>query len=153
MEARRQNEALAVRIDDGATGTTNAPTDITDPTDGIQTPDNKMYRMRAILEVIKGAASGTRTFHVKVHGLRTRRYYQDAQYAGAWDSQFPNDEVAGSGSWQEIFDTEEYSNAADFNMSFLLEDACAYERLETEIVANGGTTPTLTTQIAFIPRG
>lgn len=150
MSARRQNEATAVRIDNAATGTTSAPTEVTDPTDGIQTPENKKFRRHAILEVVKGAASGDRTFRVKVHGFRSTRFTQTAQHDGAWET---NTLEASSGAWFEIFDSETQDGGAnDFNMAFLLEDACAYDRLDTEIVTNGGTTPTLTSAIAFVPR-
>ncbi|GAG06757.1 unnamed protein product [marine sediment metagenome] len=59
-------------------------------------------------------------------------------------------EIASSGAWLEIFDTESLVDATgDFSKSYLLEGAQDFDRLDTEVVAVSGTTPVLTTAIAF----
>lgn len=124
-----------VRVDNAQTGTTTAPSAATD---GIAHPGRR-HRKRVHLEIRKAAASGTRTCQVKVFGYRSRFYV---------DSSGDLTETE-TGAWFEIFDTGALSDSADFNFAYYLAGAEDFERYDTQVVTNGGTTPTLSTYIAF----
>lgn len=142
MEARKDNEALSIRVDNAATATTSAPTSATA---GIAPIRNKNQRERCHLE-IQMSADDAMTIHIKVHGYRSRLHSQST------DGKETLSEVDSSGFWSEIYNTTLQSGATDFNKSFLLRGATDYERLETEIVAISGTNGTVTTSLAFAGR-
>lgn len=140
IEARKENEAFAIVMDSAETDTTSAPTAATE---GKAVHRSKAHRKRCHLVLEKGAASGTRTLQVKVHGYLTRKHTQSAHPSEA------TTEVASSGVWVEVFDTGALSDTADFNVAYLLLGLSDFDRLATEVVTNGGTTPTLTSSFAF----
>jgi len=130
------SEQWAVRVDSAEASTTAAPTT---SSDGIAIPASVDLAKDVHLLCQKGAASSTRTMRVKVHGYVSKLI--DTSLAA----------VASSDAWYEIFDTETQSDAADFNLGYLLSGLRNYSRLATEVVTNGGTTPTLTTAFGFSP--
>jgi hypothetical protein len=132
-------EAASLRRDNAATSTTSAPSGATD---GILVQNPRGPRRKRVhLQIQKGAASGTRTARVKVYGYisKLRTVTEPTTIT----------DIASSGCWYEIFDTDELSEAADFNRSWLLYGATDFSRLETAVLTNAGTTPTLTTAFAF----
>lgn len=131
-------EGQSIRMDNAETGTTSAPTLATD---GILTQTPTARRLRVHLQVQKGAASGTRTARVKVYGYCSKM-------VTLTEPQTYTD-IASTGAWYEIFDTDDLSESADFNRSWLLYGVTDYSRLATVITTNGGTTPTITTAIMF----
>lgn len=137
------SEALAIRLDNAETSTTSAPSAASD---GLLAPDHRRLQLRCHLHLEKAASSGTRTARVKVHGYRTQLHTQDD---GIGTGTGDLTAVASSGAWFEIFDTGELSDAANFNKSYLLQGAQDFERLATQVITNGGTSPTLTTALAF----
>lgn len=128
-------EGRFILNDNAATSTTSAPTAATEG----KSSDFLRGRDKMVFELRKGAASGTRTAQVKVFGYRSKYYTQ---------SGVALTKVA-TGGWSEIFDTGALSSAADFNQSYLLEGVSGFERFDTQIVTNGGTTPTLSTLFGF----
>ena len=147
MAARNPNEAMSFRLDAAVTSATATAPTSTDGSEGIPCPTMKSMRARAHLECVSGAASGTRSYRVKVFGYRSRWFTMDAD-GWAATAGIPA-EIASTGRWFEIFDTETESNAADFNKSYLLDGAADFERLETRVWTIGGSTPTLSTAIGF----
>lgn len=138
---RSANEATAIQFDDAETSTTSAPTLATD---GAPVPQGKGIGDRAHLQIEKGAASGTRTARVKVFGYRSVGFTVDET-----EIRPKRTEVSSSGAWLEIFDTGTLSDAADFDVSFALSGVRDFARVATQVITNGGTTPTLTSYIAF----
>jgi hypothetical protein len=92
-----------------------------------------------VFELRKAAASGTRTAQVKVFGYRPGYYTESG---GALT-------LVETGGWSELFDTGALSSSGDFNNSYRLEGVSAFTRFDTQIVTNGGTTPTLSTLFGF----
>lgn len=137
------SEALTIRTDTADTGTTAVPSG---ETAGFGIPLGWVIAKRFHLKVIKGAASGTRTARVKVFGYTSKLSDYTAATAGATPLSAP---VGSSGAWEELFDTEELSEDADFKRSYLLEGLSDFSRLDTQILTNGGTTPTLTSAIGI----
>lgn len=142
LEDRRDNEAVAILVDDAESSTTAAPTL---RSDGIAVHRSKNHRRRCHFQIEKTSASGTRTAQVIVYGYRTRAFDQ-AAYPGR--EELTADETKGA--WFEIFDTGALSDSGDFSVSYLLEGLADFDRLDTEIVTNGGGgSESITTAFAF----
>ena len=132
------SEFTSIRVDSAETSTTSAPTAATD---GIEVhPISGLKRLNVHLLVEKTAATGPWPVRVKVHGYRSKTHTQAE--GGVLT------EVATT-SWYEIFDSKTYDSSANHQRGFFIEGATDYLRLDTEIVENGGTTPTCTTHLSF----
>lgn len=130
------SEQLAIRMDNAVTATTSKPSAATD---GYAPPAEYRSAPTHHLHVRMSAASGTRSCRVKVYGYQSKLA----------DQADPPAAIASSDKWLELFDTETMSDAADFDRSFRLKGLSDFQRLGTEIVSIGGTTPVLTTAIGF----
>lgn len=134
---------LCVLIDDEVVAATVAAP--TDATDGVPVPE--LLRRNATLLVEKSAASGTRTYQGTVYGYMPGK--QEVTEAGVGDPTYAK--KATSGAWFPLFTTDAESNAADFNKPYPLTPylLMGFTRFAHEVLANGGTTPVLTTSVLF----
>ena len=108
-------------------------------TDGIEVPQAPQFDQVAV-ELLKSAASGTRTLQVTVYGYRRFRQYYSAGVLT---------ERPSSGYWVPIYTSNAASDSGDYNESHLLRGCHQFARLAIQILANGGTTPALTGAFAF----
>lgn len=137
--ARKDNEAIAIRVLNALATTQAAPTLATD---GIAVYRKADQRTRCHLEVRKTAASGDRDIAVQVWGYRSE-----------WNSQAADEAltpVAMSAAWYPL-DGALFSvvSTGDFNRVWLIQGAQDWDRLALEVPTNDGSTPALSAALAF----
>ena len=136
MTKKRSHEADAYRCDVAETSTSSAPTDGSDGTVSVTTPESRRTRSRCHLRILKTISAGTNTLRVKVWGRQTRA--EDSSGTEQADDK-----------WFDLFDTGALSQATNLRSAYLIAGAQDYDQLTTEVITNGGTTPVLSTWFAF----
>lgn len=127
-------EAHTVRLVNGATAATNAPSAATD---GYAPADTYQYSRAVGMQLQYTVAAGSGTARLVLWGYNpTMR-----DTAGA--------AIGSSGAWYQLYDTDTLSYSANTNEAFCVEHAEGYTRFAVQLSAITGTNATVTAAVSF----